>query len=80
MEVRASAILFGDIPPPMQAQDLYDVLESFTRKYETEEGRSYARATKEPKKVCIALFHTCSFPMSQKFILSMAFLAACCLL
>ncbi|KAJ6665919.1 hypothetical protein lerEdw1_001391 [Lerista edwardsae] len=50
LEVRASAILFGDIPPPVQAQDLYDVLESFTLKYETEEGRSYARATKEPKK------------------------------
>lgn len=49
-DIRASAILFGDIPPPFQAQDLYDVLESFTLKYETEEGRSYMRATKEPKK------------------------------
>ncbi|XP_066496412.1 SH3 domain-containing YSC84-like protein 1 isoform X2 [Tiliqua scincoides] len=49
-DIRASAILFGDIPPPIQAQDLYDVLESFTLKYETEERRSYARATKESKK------------------------------
>lgn len=60
-DIRASAILFGDIPPPIQAQDLYDVLESFTLKYETEERRSYARATKESKKVCIALLHTCFF-------------------
>ncbi|XP_061478854.1 SH3 domain-containing YSC84-like protein 1 isoform X2 [Rhineura floridana] len=52
-DIRASAILYGDIPPPLQAQDLYDILESFTLQYETQEGRSYAwtAVTREPKKV-----------------------------
>ncbi|XP_053142064.1 SH3 domain-containing YSC84-like protein 1 [Hemicordylus capensis] len=52
-DIRASAILFGDIPPPIQAQDLYDILESFTLQYEAQEGRStiWTAATSEPKKV-----------------------------
>uniref|UniRef100_A0A8C5SC23 SH3 domain-containing YSC84-like protein 1 n=1 Tax=Laticauda laticaudata TaxID=8630 RepID=A0A8C5SC23_LATLA len=51
-DIRASAILFGDISPPLQAQDLYDILESFTLQYEVEEGRSYSSApvAKEPRK------------------------------
>nr|XP_056712139.1 SH3 domain-containing YSC84-like protein 1 [Euleptes europaea] len=50
--VRASAILFGDLPPPVQAQDLYDVLESFTLQYETQKGRNHGwtPAVKEPRK------------------------------
>ncbi|CAI5769492.1 domain-containing YSC84 1 [Podarcis lilfordi] len=50
-EIRASAILYGDIPPPPLAQDLYDILESFTLQYETQEGRSWMAVTREPKKV-----------------------------
>ncbi|ETE66705.1 SH3 domain-containing YSC84-like protein 1 [Ophiophagus hannah] len=52
-----SAILFGDISPPLQAQDLYDILESFTLQYEVEEGRSYSSApvAKEPRKNYVKL-------------------------
>uniref|UniRef100_A0ACB8GDD2 SH3 domain-containing YSC84-like protein 1 n=1 Tax=Sphaerodactylus townsendi TaxID=933632 RepID=A0ACB8GDD2_9SAUR len=52
MDIRASAILFGDLPPPPQAQDLYDILQSFTLQYETLERRNYglAPAVKEPRK------------------------------
>ncbi|KAL7988023.1 hypothetical protein Chor_006942 [Crotalus horridus] len=51
-ETNSNAILFGDISPPLQAQDLYDILESFTLQYEVEEGRSYSSApmAKEPRK------------------------------
>ncbi|XP_062981888.1 SH3 domain-containing YSC84-like protein 1 [Elgaria multicarinata webbii] len=51
-DIRASAILFGDLPPPLQAQDLYDILESFTLQYETQEGRNCAwpAVSREPKK------------------------------
>lgn len=63
-DIRASAILFGDISPPLQAQDLYDILESFTLQYEVEEGRSYSSApvAKEPRKVCVNLLHACLVP------------------
>ncbi|KAL8172808.1 UNVERIFIED_CONTAM: SH3 domain-containing YSC84-like protein 1 [Gekko kuhli] len=52
MDIRASAILFGDLPPPVQAQDLYNILESFTLQYETLEGRNcgWTPAVKEPRK------------------------------
>nr|XP_060608708.1 SH3 domain-containing YSC84-like protein 1 [Anolis sagrei ordinatus] len=52
-DIRASAILFGDMPPPFQAQDLYDILESFTLQYETQEGRNYVwtPVPREPKRV-----------------------------
>ncbi|XP_020638282.1 SH3 domain-containing YSC84-like protein 1 [Pogona vitticeps] len=51
-DIRATAILFGDQPPPAQAQDLYDILESFTMQYESQEGRTYTSTavTREPKK------------------------------
>lgn len=62
--IRASAILFGDISPPLQAQDLYDILESFTLQYEVEEGRSYSSApvAKEPRKVCVSLLRAYLVP------------------
>uniref|UniRef100_A0A8D0GH30 SH3 domain-containing YSC84-like protein 1 n=1 Tax=Sphenodon punctatus TaxID=8508 RepID=A0A8D0GH30_SPHPU len=55
-DIRASAILFGDLPQPSQAEDLYEVLDSFTEKYEIEEPRSNARRTaREQRKVCMYL-------------------------
>ncbi|XP_068964748.1 SH3 domain-containing YSC84-like protein 1 isoform X6 [Petaurus breviceps papuanus] len=38
-DVRASDILFGDMPQPAQAEDLYEILNSFTEKYKNEEQR-----------------------------------------
>uniref|UniRef100_A0A8D1GZ21 SH3 domain-containing YSC84-like protein 1 n=1 Tax=Sus scrofa TaxID=9823 RepID=A0A8D1GZ21_PIG len=50
-DVRAYDILFGDIPRPAQAEDLYEVLDSFTEKYESEGQRINARkAAREQKK------------------------------
>ncbi|XP_031322342.2 SH3 domain-containing YSC84-like protein 1 isoform X1 [Camelus dromedarius] len=42
-DIRANDILFGDIPRPAQAEDLYEILDSFTEKYETEGQRANAR-------------------------------------
>ncbi|XP_053444136.1 SH3 domain-containing YSC84-like protein 1 isoform X4 [Nycticebus coucang] len=42
-DIRAYDILFGDIPPPAQAEDLYEILYSFTEKYENEGQRINAR-------------------------------------
>ncbi|KAH0627789.1 hypothetical protein JD844_008145 [Phrynosoma platyrhinos] len=52
-DIRASAILFGDVPPPLQAQDLYDILEPFTLQYKCYEGRNYVwtPVQREPRKV-----------------------------
>ncbi|XP_060090691.1 SH3 domain-containing YSC84-like protein 1 [Heteronotia binoei] len=52
VDIRASAILFGDLPPPAPAQDLYDTLESFTLQYETLEERNHrwTPAAREPRK------------------------------
>uniref|UniRef100_A0A8D2KRF1 SH3 domain-containing YSC84-like protein 1 n=1 Tax=Varanus komodoensis TaxID=61221 RepID=A0A8D2KRF1_VARKO len=60
-DIRASAILFGDMVPPAQAQELYDILGSFTLQYESQEGRNCAwpGVTGEPKKV--VLMWKCSF-------------------
>uniref|UniRef100_F6XJ09 SH3 domain-containing YSC84-like protein 1 n=3 Tax=Monodelphis domestica TaxID=13616 RepID=F6XJ09_MONDO len=44
-DVRASDILFGDMPQPAQAEDLYEILDSFTEKYEKEEQRINERKT-----------------------------------
>ncbi|XP_047638698.1 SH3 domain-containing YSC84-like protein 1 isoform X2 [Phacochoerus africanus] len=50
-DVRAYDILFGDIPRPAQAEDLYEVLDSFTEKYESEGQRINARkAAREQRK------------------------------
>ncbi|XP_023374194.1 SH3 domain-containing YSC84-like protein 1 [Otolemur garnettii] len=42
-DIRAYDILFGDIPPPAQAEDLYEILNSFTEKYENEGQRINSR-------------------------------------
>nr|XP_044627779.1 SH3 domain-containing YSC84-like protein 1 isoform X1 [Equus asinus] len=50
-EIRAYDILFGDIPRPAQAEDLYEVLDSFTEKYENEGQRiNMRKAEREQRK------------------------------
>nr|KAF6267296.1 SH3 and SYLF domain containing 1 [Pipistrellus kuhlii] len=50
-DVRAYDILFGDMPGPAQAEDLYEVLDAFTEKYESEGQRINARrAARERRK------------------------------
>ncbi|XP_027406551.1 SH3 domain-containing YSC84-like protein 1 isoform X5 [Bos indicus x Bos taurus] len=54
-DIRAYDILFGDITRPAQAEDLYEVLDSFTEKYEIEGQRVNARrAAREQKKASVA--------------------------
>ncbi|XP_061282778.1 SH3 domain-containing YSC84-like protein 1 isoform X4 [Bos javanicus] len=55
-DIRAYDILFGDITRPAQAEDLYEVLDSFTEKYESEGQRVNARrAAREQKKASAKL-------------------------
>ncbi|XP_068420494.1 SH3 domain-containing YSC84-like protein 1 isoform X2 [Eschrichtius robustus] len=50
-DIRAYDILFGDIPRPAEAEDLYEILDSFTEKYENDGQRINARkAAREQKK------------------------------
>uniref|UniRef100_A0A2K6KI29 SH3 domain-containing YSC84-like protein 1 n=1 Tax=Rhinopithecus bieti TaxID=61621 RepID=A0A2K6KI29_RHIBE len=50
-DIRAYDILFGDTPRPAQAEDLYEILDSFTGKYENEGQRINARkAAREQRK------------------------------
>lgn len=50
-DVRAYDILFGDMPQPAQAEDLYEILDAFTEKYESEAQRINARrAARERRK------------------------------
>ncbi|XP_062934961.1 SH3 domain-containing YSC84-like protein 1 [Cynocephalus volans] len=50
-DIRAYDILFGDTPQPAQAEDLYEILDSFTEKYEKEGQRINARkAAREQRK------------------------------
>uniref|UniRef100_A0A8C8YI32 SH3 domain-containing YSC84-like protein 1 n=1 Tax=Prolemur simus TaxID=1328070 RepID=A0A8C8YI32_PROSS len=55
-DIRAYDILFGDIPRPAQAEDLYEILDSFTEKYEKEGQRINARrAAREQRKSSVTL-------------------------
>ena len=55
-DIRAYDILFGDITRPAQAEDLYEILDSFTEKYESEGQRVNARrAAREQKKASVML-------------------------
>uniref|UniRef100_A0A8C2R8E3 SH3 domain-containing YSC84-like protein 1 n=1 Tax=Capra hircus TaxID=9925 RepID=A0A8C2R8E3_CAPHI len=55
-DIRAYDILFGDITRPAQAEDLYEILDSFTEKYESEGQRVNARrAAREQKKASAKL-------------------------
>lgn len=50
-DIRAYDILFGDVPQPAQAEDLYEILNSFTEKYETEGQRiNLKKAAREQRK------------------------------
>ncbi|XP_025310597.1 SH3 domain-containing YSC84-like protein 1 isoform X2 [Canis lupus familiaris] len=50
-DIRAYDILFGEVPRPAQAEDLYEILDSFTEKYENEGQRINARrAAREQRK------------------------------
>ncbi|XP_049982499.1 SH3 domain-containing YSC84-like protein 1 isoform X1 [Alexandromys fortis] len=50
-DIRAYDILFGDVPQPAQAEDLYEILNSFTEKYENEGQRiNLRKAAREHKK------------------------------
>lgn len=56
-DIRASAILFGDVPRLTQSEELHEILDSFTEQYENEEQKNNARkAAREQRKVCTHLF------------------------
>ncbi|NXP19174.1 SH3Y1 protein, partial [Scytalopus superciliaris] len=57
-DIRASAILLGDVPFPAQADDLYETLASFTEVYENEEQKNNpGKSVREQRRVCAPLFH-----------------------
>ncbi|NWW17975.1 SH3Y1 protein, partial [Falcunculus frontatus] len=74
-DIRASAILLGDVPFPAQANDLYETLASFTEVYENEEQiNNPGKSVREQRRVCALLFHigflySCAVP-SQGFFIS----------
>ncbi|KAG9471932.1 SH3 domain-containing YSC84-like protein 1 [Eleutherodactylus coqui] len=50
-DIRAYEVLFGEIPRPAQAEELYEILDSFTEKYEIEEQNMNRRKiVKEQRK------------------------------
>jgi len=48
--------LLGDVPFPTQAEDLYEILASFTEVYE-EQKNNPGKAVREQIRVCAPLFH-----------------------
>ncbi|XP_040204607.1 SH3 domain-containing YSC84-like protein 1 isoform X3 [Rana temporaria] len=54
-DIRAFEILFGEIPRPSQAEELYEILDTFKEKYENEEQnvnmRKMAREHKKAKEI-----------------------------
>ncbi|NXI84151.1 SH3Y1 protein, partial [Rhipidura dahli] len=60
-DIRASAILLGDVPFPAQANDLYETLASFTEVYENNPGKS----VREQRRVCALLFHIGFFSITK---------------
>ncbi|KFP92363.1 SH3 domain-containing YSC84-like 1, partial [Apaloderma vittatum] len=56
-DIRASAILLGDVPFPAQAEDLYQTLASFTEVYENEEQKNNpGKSVREQRRVCYTSF------------------------
>ncbi|NXR17156.1 SH3Y1 protein, partial [Cinclus mexicanus] len=56
-DIRASAILLGDVPFPAQADDLYEILASFTEVYENEEQKNNpGKSVREQRRVCAFAF------------------------
>ncbi|NXV82680.1 SH3Y1 protein, partial [Atlantisia rogersi] len=65
-DIRASAILLGDVPFPAQAEDLYETLASFTEVYENEEHKNNpGKAVREQRRVCAPLLHIGFFCIKQ---------------
>ncbi|KAL0170212.1 hypothetical protein M9458_034808, partial [Cirrhinus mrigala] len=44
-DIRASAILNGDVEPPPEAYDLYTILQDYTEKYTTDWQNKYMHAS-----------------------------------
>ncbi|NXF38953.1 SH3Y1 protein, partial [Nyctibius bracteatus] len=65
-DIRASAILLGDVPFPAQAEDLYETLASFTEVYENEEQKNNpGKAVREQRRVCALAYSVPElFPVS----------------
>ncbi|NXU13843.1 SH3Y1 protein, partial [Pardalotus punctatus] len=56
-DIRANAILLGDVPFPAQADDLYQTLASFTEVYENEEQKNNpGKSVREKRRVCALAF------------------------
>ncbi|NWI74284.1 SH3Y1 protein, partial [Dryoscopus gambensis] len=56
-DIRASAILLGDVPFPAQANDLYETLASFTEVYENEEQKNNpGTSVRKQRRVCALVF------------------------
>ncbi|NWW71021.1 SH3Y1 protein, partial [Climacteris rufus] len=70
-DIRASAILLGDVPFPAQADDLYETLASFTEVYENEEQKNNpGKSVREQRRVCAPLFHVGFFLEMEGFFIS----------
>ena len=68
-DIRAYDILFGDITRPAQAEDLYEVLDSFTEKYESEGQRVNARrAAREQKAASVMLGFSIFLSSCREFL------------
>ncbi|NWT57145.1 SH3Y1 protein, partial [Erythrocercus mccallii] len=60
-DIRASAILLGDVPFPAQADELYETLASFTEVYENEKQKNNpGKSVRKQRRVCALLFHRLS--------------------
>ncbi|NXR60935.1 SH3Y1 protein, partial [Rhadina sibilatrix] len=64
-DIRASAILLGDVPFPAQADDLYETLASFTEVYENEEQNNPGKSVRKQRRVCAL-----AFPVPELFLVS----------
>ncbi|XP_073192264.1 SH3 domain-containing YSC84-like protein 1 isoform X3 [Lepidochelys kempii] len=66
-DIRASAILFGDVPRLTQSEDLHEILDSFTEQYENEEQKNRKRkAGREQRKANDPPVKPSSRPQSRK--------------
>ncbi|XP_048701324.1 SH3 domain-containing YSC84-like protein 1 isoform X3 [Caretta caretta] len=66
-DIRASAILFGDVPRLTQSEDLHEILDCFTEQYENEEQKNNARkAAREQRKANDPPVKPSSRPQSRK--------------
>lgn len=64
-DIRACDILFGDVPRPAQAEDLYEILDSFTEKFESEGRRISARRAARGQRKAAAVKELSPKPRSR---------------